>query len=294
MASEHQEIQEEITGEQEPAEEKETTQEEITGEQEPAEEPIDDPVEDIDILDDSGLGEAVKEREYTSNRTSFSGGQKPKEEKKGIFNRVFAKPEPPKEEDENGVPLFDPSSIEDEQVADAKSKKITTSRFVIDGVEKGLPEILYHVSKISEEDIHKFPKEYHAVLKQASDTLNKNNKEALEVPEWYIDYLREPLSEYFTEKGIEQALPSWIPLLVGVGLLGYWSYSTVTEVKQTNKEHLNYLVTQIHQKNLEQKAKENEFESMREEFKKEMEQMRSKLEEEYKKTGDEKTGDKKS
>lgn len=215
-------------------------------------------------LEDSGFGGEMHEMEYAKDRNSFQKNTNKSEKtttNNNFFSRNFSFKDDQSEDKEDIVeenkeelpPKMVITPADNEPIIDNdKKQKLTTSSFLINNFRNGVPQILFELSKIRDKKLKKYPQKYHPILKQASEKLNENNKDAFVIPEWHINNIEPALADFLIDKNAENSLPSWLPLGVGLGFFGYWAFSTVLEVQKKNEDSITRLIVELEEKKLVQ------------------------------------------
>lgn len=192
------------------------------------------------LLEASGLSEEVVERnDFLGNDQPKPIAQQiqPKPQSTGIFG--FGEAITEEEEHIYEAPTMTYSAFEEESKPEI-STGITTSEFIMNQIENGVPEGIHLISKIKEKSIKAldFPEQGKDQLLTFAKKVNEDNRKTIVIPDWHLNNIRPGLRAFLEEKGLEQSLPSWLPLIFGVIGLLYWGISTTIEIKAHNEELL--------------------------------------------------------
>lgn len=121
----------------------------------------------------------------------------------------------------------------------------TTSDFIWRNFKQGFPEIMgNYVVNISETVAEQplIPGDLSNQIKEEINERNTTNKQKLEIPQWHEDNIKPALEAFCVEKGIQQEIPVWVQLLIGVGfMVALFCIPTIMEIKKSNKAYINRL-----------------------------------------------------
>lgn len=121
----------------------------------------------------------------------------------------------------------------------------TTSDFIWRNFKEFFPEIMgNYVVNISDSvaDHPLIPTDLSNQIKDEINKRNATNKQKLEIPQVHEDNIKPSLEAFCIEKGIQQEIPVWVQLLLGVAfLVGLFVIPTIMEIKKSNKAYINRL-----------------------------------------------------
>jgi hypothetical protein len=114
----------------------------------------------------------------------------------------------------------------------------TTSDFLWDNFENGIPELSYLFVRITDEKIKETaaPDQLKDNLLEKIAQVNKEARKQLEISEWHKKNIKPALRDFCIEKGIEQSIPAWAQLLFALSMFALVYGMMVMELKKSNKQ----------------------------------------------------------